>query len=182
MLLGKTLESPLDCKEVKPVNLKGNQSWKFIGRTDAEAETPILWPSCCCGRLKAGEGDDRRWDGWMSSQTWWTLVWVDSGSWWCYLNILFSVVPFSFCLQSFLISGPFPRSQFFASGGQSIRASASVLPMNIQDWSPLGWTAWISSQSKGLKSLLQCHSSKASILWCSAFFIVQLSHPNMEKP
>ena len=58
-------------------------------------------------------------------------------------------------------------------------ASTSVLPMNTQDWSPLGWTVWISSQSKGLKSLLQLHSSKASILWCSAFFIVQLSHPHM---
>ena len=73
-------------------------------------------------------------------------------------------------------------SQFFASGGQSIGAlaSASVLPMNIQDWFPLGWTGWISSQSKGLsKSLLQHHSSKASILQHSAFFIVQLLHPYM---
>ena len=69
-------------------------------------------------------------------------------------------------------------SQFFASGGQIIgdSASASVLPMNIQDWLPLGWTGWISLQSK---SLLQHHSSKASILQCSAFFIVQLSHPYM---
>ena len=72
-------------------------------------------------------------------------------------------------------------SQFFASGGQSIgaSASASVLPMNIQDWSPLGWTDLISLQSKGLSSLLQHHSSKASILQCSAFFTVQLSHPCM---
>ena len=61
-----------------------------------------------------------------------------------------------------------------------ISASASVLPMNIQDWSPLGWTGWISLQSKGLsKSLLQHHSSKASILRHSAFFIVQLSYPYM---
>ena len=69
-------------------------------------------------------------------------------------------------------------SQFFAAGGQSIgvSASASVLPMNTQDWSPLGWTGWISLQSKGLKSLLQHPSSKASILWHSAFFIVQLSY------
>ena len=73
-------------------------------------------------------------------------------------------------------------SQLFASGGQSIgvSASASVLPMNTQDWSPLGWTGWISLQSKGLsKSLLQHHSSKASILWHSCFFIVHLSHPYM---
>ena len=72
----------------------------------------------------------------------------------------------------------FSKSQFFASRGQSIgaSASASVLPMNTQDLSPLGWTGWISLQSKGLsKSLLQHHSSKASILQCSAFFIVQFT-------
>ena len=58
--------------------------------------------------------------------------------------------------------------------------STSLLPLNTQDWSPLGWTGWISLQSKGLfKSLLQHHSSKASILWFSAFFLVQLSHPYM---
>ena len=70
-------------------------------------------------------------------------------------------------------------SQLFTSGSQSIgvSASSSVLPMNIQDWSPLGWTGWISLQSKGLSNLLQHHSSKALILRRSAFFIVQLSHP-----
>ena len=76
----------------------------------------------------------------------------------------------------------FPMSQFFTSGGQSIgvSASASVLAMNIQDWFPLGWTGLISLQSKGLsKSLLQHHSSKASILLCSVFFMVQLLHPYM---
>ena len=74
-------------------------------------------------------------------------------------------------------------NQFFASGGQSIgvSASASVLPMNIQDWFSFGWTGWISLLSKGLKSLLQHHSSKASIIQHSAFFIVQLSHPYMTK-
>ena len=72
-------------------------------------------------------------------------------------------------------------SQLFASGGQSIgvSASASVPPMNTQDWSPLDWTSWIFLQSKGLLSLLQHHNLKASILWRSAFFIVQLSHPYM---
>ena len=60
------------------------------------------------------------------------------------------LIPFSSRLQSFPASGSFPISQFFASGGQSIGASASVLPMNIQDWLPLGWTGWISLQSKGL--------------------------------
>ena len=86
-------------------------------------------------------------------------------SWWCHSTISSSVVPFSSCLQSFPASGSFPISQFFASGGQStgVSASASVLPMNIQDWFPLGWTGWTTLQSKGLSSLLQHHSSKASI-------------------
>ena len=67
-------------------------------------------------------------------------------------NHLILCVPFSSCLQSFPPSGSFPRSQFFTSIGQSVgvSASASVLPMNIQDWFPLGWTGWISLQSKGL--------------------------------
>ena len=71
---------------------------------------------------------------------------------WCHPTISSSVIPFSSCPQSFPASGSFQVSQFFASGGQSIEvsASASVLPMNIQDWSPLGWTGWISLQSKGL--------------------------------
>ena len=100
---------------------------------------------------------------------------------WCHPAISSSVVPLSSCLQSFPASGFFPKSQFFTSHSQSIgvSASASVLPMNIQDWFPLGWTGWISLQSKGLKSLLQHHSSKASILWHSLFFMVQLSHPYM---
>ena len=73
-------------------------------------------------------------------------------SWWCHSTISSSVFPFSSCLQSFPASGSFPLSQFFTSGGQSIgvSASVSVLPMNIQDWFPLGWTGWISLQSKGL--------------------------------
>ena len=70
--------------------------------------------------------------------------------WWCHPTISSSVVPFSSHLQSFPESGSFPMSQFFTSGGQNIEASASVLPMNIQNWFPLGWTGWISSQSKGL--------------------------------
>ena len=71
---------------------------------------------------------------------------------WCHPTILSSVIPFSSCLQSFPKSGSFPRSQFFASGNQSIgvSVSASVPPMNIQDWFPLRWTGWISLLSKGL--------------------------------
>ena len=73
-------------------------------------------------------------------------------SWWCDPTILSSVIPFSSYPQSFPASGAFQMSQLFTSGGQSIgvSASASVLPMNTQDWSPLGWTGWISLQSKGL--------------------------------
>ena len=89
----RRLLSPLDCKEIKPVNPKGNQSWIFIGRIDAEAEAPILWSPdaknwhwkrlwCWEGLKAGGEGDDRGWDGWMSSLTWWTWVWANSWSWW----------------------------------------------------------------------------------------------------
>ena len=101
---------------------------------------------------------------------------------WCHPAISSSVVPFSFCPQSLPASESFPMSQLFTWGGQSTRVSAlaSFFPKKSQDWSPLGWTGWISLQSKGtLKSLLQHHSSKASILQCSAFFRVQLSHPYM---
>ena len=71
---------------------------------------------------------------------------------WCHPTISSSIVPFSSCLQSFPASGSFQMSQLFESGGQSIgvSASTSVLPMNTQDWCPLGWTGWISLQSKGL--------------------------------
>ena len=90
---------------------------------------------------------------------------------WCHPTISSSVVPFSSCPQSFPASGSFPVSQLFASGGQSIgvSASTSVLPMCTQDWSPLGWTGWISLQSKGLSRVFSnTHSSKSSILWCPA--------------
>ena len=94
VVLEKTFESPLDCKEIKPVNPKRNQSWICIGRTDAEAEAPItlatwckepthLKKPWCRQRLKAGgEGDSRGWDGWMASLTQWTWVWATSRRWW----------------------------------------------------------------------------------------------------
>ena len=92
VVLEKTLETLLDWKEMQPVHLKGNQSWMFIGTTDAEAETPILWPPdvknrliwrpWCWERLEAGgEGDNRGLDGWMTSLTQWTWVWANS-RWW----------------------------------------------------------------------------------------------------
>ena len=92
VVLENTLKSPLDYKEIQPVHPKENQSWIFIGRTDAVAETPIHWPPWCeelthwkrpWERLRAGgEENDRGWDGWMASLTRRTWVWVNSGSWW----------------------------------------------------------------------------------------------------
>ena len=95
LVMKKTLESPLDCKEIQPVHSKRNQSWMFVGRTDAEAETPILWPPDVKNWLirkdpDAGKNwrqeekgtDDTGWDGWMASLTQWIWVWVNSGSWW----------------------------------------------------------------------------------------------------
>ena len=90
----RRVESALDCKEIQPAHSEGDQSWVFIGRTDAKAETPILWPLyvkswligkkpwCWEGLGAGGEGDGRGWDGWMASPTRWTWVWVNSGSWW----------------------------------------------------------------------------------------------------
>ena len=93
-------------------------------------------------------------------------------SWWCHLTISSSVVPFSSCLQSFPASGSYPMSQFFTSGGQSIgaSASASVLPMIIQDWFPLGLTSLISLQSKGLSRVFS-----NTIVQKHKFFGAQLS-------
>ena len=93
VVLEKTLESPLDCKEIQPVYPKGDQSWMFTGRTDVEAETPIFWPPDAknwliwkrpwyWARLKAGgEMENRGWGGWIASLTQWTWVWVGSRSW-----------------------------------------------------------------------------------------------------
>ena len=94
VVLEKTLESPLDSKKIQPVHPKGDQSWVFIGRTDFEAETPILWPPDAKSWLiwkdpdvgkdwgQEKKGDDWGWDGWMASLTHWIWVWVKSGSWW----------------------------------------------------------------------------------------------------
>ena len=88
VVLEKTLECPLDCKEIQPVHPKCDHSWVLIGRTDIEAETwceelTHLKRPWCWERLGAwGEEDDRGWDGWMASLTLWTWVWTSSGSWW----------------------------------------------------------------------------------------------------
>ena len=97
---------------------------------------------------------------------------------WCSSTISCSLAPFS-CLQCFPASRSFPMSQFFVSCGQNIGASvsASVLPMNIQGWFPLGLIGLSSLLSKGLSRVFSSNNLKTSILWRSAFFMVQLSHP-----
>ena len=96
LVLEKTLENPLDCKEIKPDNLKGNQPWILIERTDATAEAPIIWPPDAKSRLTGKDPDAgkdwnrrkrgwqkmRRWDGWMASPIQWTWIWANSGNWW----------------------------------------------------------------------------------------------------
>ena len=91
---------------------------------------------------------------------------------WCHPTISSSVIVFSSCLQSFTVTGSFPMSQFFTSGSQSIgvSASASGLPMNIQDWFPLGWTGWISLQSKRLSIVFS-----STVVQKHQFFSTQLS-------
>ena len=98
-------------------------------------------------------------------------------NWWCHPTISSSVSLFSSCLQSFPGLGFFPMSQVYASGGQSIGASASDLPKSIQDWLPLRLTDLIFLLSKGFSRVLQHHSLKVSILRCSGFFMIWLSHP-----
>ena len=93
MVWEKTLESPLDCKEIQPVHSEGDQPWDFFGRNGSKAETPVLWPPHAKSWLILKDSDAGRdwgqeekgttgWDGWMASLTRWTWIWVNSGSWW----------------------------------------------------------------------------------------------------
>ena len=112
----------------------------------------------------------------------WTYSNSSPLSQWCHPTISSSVIPFSSCSQSFPASGSFQMSQLFTSGGQStgVSASTSVLPMNTQDWSPLGWTSWISLLSKGLSRVF----SNTTVLQRSDIFLSN-SHIHtwlMEKP
>ena len=106
---------------------------------------------------------------------------------WCHPTISSSVVPFSSRLQSFPPSGSSQMSQFFTSGGQSIgvSSSASVLPMNIQDWFPLGWTGWISLQSKGLSIVFSSTTVQKHQFFSAQLFLYSNSHIHtwlLEKP
>ena len=106
---------------------------------------------------------------------------------WCHPTISSSVVPFSSCFQSFPASGSFQMSQFFASDSQSIGASAwaSVLPMIIQDWFPLGWTSWISLQSKGLSRVFSNTTVQKHQFFGTQFSLWSNSHIHtwpLEKP
>ena len=173
----KTL--PLDGKETKPINPKGNQPWIFIGRTDAKGEAPkfghliqranSLEKTVMLGKTQdKGEGGGRGFSSVTQScpslcdpmnyrppcPSTTPRVHSDSrpSSPWCHPAISSSVVPFSSCPQTLPASESFPMSQLFAWSGQSIgvSASTSVLPKNTQGCSPLEWTGWISLQSKGL--------------------------------
>ena len=191
VVLEKTLESPLDCTEIQPVNPKGNQSWIFIGRTDAEAEALILV------RLT------KSWT-WLSDWTDWLTVWLFVTPWTAVcqashlsLSPRFAQTPVH-CVDDviqpsypltpafLLLPSNFPNIQVFSNKpGLRIRwpkywsFSFSISLSN--EYSGLisfriDWLDLLAVQGT-LKSLLQHHSSKASILRCSAFFIVQLSHP-----
>ena len=186
----KILHHSTSNKEIKP---KRNQPWILIGRTDAKAEAPILWPPDAKSWLiqfSSVQSLSRVWlfvTPWTaahqaslfitSSQSLLKLMSIESVM---PSNISSSVVPFSSCLQSFLASGSFPMSQFFASGSEStgVSASASVLPKNTQDWFPLELTGWI-LQSKGISKDFFNTTVQRHQIFCSAFFIVQYSHPFM---
>ena len=100
---------------------------------------------------------------------------------WCFPTISSSVIPFSSCLQSFPESGSFPMSQFFTSGGQSIgvSASTSLLPMNIQDWFPLGLTGWLSLQSKGFSRVFSNTTVQKHQFFSTQLSLWSNSHPYM---
>ena len=160
MVLDKTLESPLDSKEIQPVHPKGNQSWIFIGRTDAEAEIPILWPHGAKTWLFETPGITAH-QGSLSITN--SEVHLNScgSSQWCHPAISSSVVPFSSCPQSL------PASESQSTGASAL---ASFLPKKSQGWSPSEWTGWISLQSKGLSRVLS-----NTVLQKHQFFSTQLS-------
>ena len=155
VVLEKTLESPSDCKEIQPVCSKGDQYWVFIGRTNVEAETPILWPP--------------------------KPMSIELGMPSSHLILCRPLLLWPSIFPSIWV---FLTSQFFTSGGQSTRASASVLPMNIQDWFPLE-VIYLILQSKGLSrvvsnTMVQKHQffGTQPSLWSSSHIHTRL----LEKP
>ena len=164
--------------------LKGN-SFKWNGDLGCRLGVKLNWRLSSI-QFSHSVASDSLWPRWLQhamlpcpSPTPRTCSNSCPSSQWCHPIISSFVIHFAAYLQSFPASGSLLMSQFFASGGQNIRASASVLPMNIQYWFILELSGLISWQSKGLKSLLQHHSSKESIVKHSAFFMVQLSYPYM---
>ena len=189
VVLEKTLENPLDCKEIQPVHAKGNQSWIFIGRTDVEAETPILWhlmrrmdsleKTLMLGKIEGGRRRGRQRMRWLDGITnSWSLLKLMS---------IGSVMPSNHLI--FYRPLLLPPSVF-----RSIRIFSNESPLRIswpKYWSfslsinpskqyselisfSMDWLDLLTVQGTS-KSLLQHHSSKPSILLCSAFFIVQLT-------
>ena len=160
LVLEKTIESPLDCKEIKPVNSKGNQSWIFIGRTDADAKAPIFWPPAYS----------------------WSLPKLMS------ITLVMPSNHLILCRPLLLLPSIFPGIRVVSSElALHIRCpnywsfSFSISPSN-EYWGlisfRINWLDLLAIQG-ALKSLLQHHNLRASILWCSAFFMVQLSHQYM---
>ena len=187
VVLEKTLESPLDCKEIKPVNPKGNQPWIFSGKTYAEA--PLLWPPeaksrltgslWCWKRLKAGEGDNSGWDGWMASPTQWTWVWVNleisdaQGGLVCCIpwghrvghdwsNLAAAAAVMMLEVQHLNAFGKGQR------GSWSNIFTGSLLLMNIQGWFPFGLTDLIFLLSKEFSK-----TSSNTTVWKHQFFGTQ---------
>ena len=121
----------------------------------------------------------------LSITDYWSFLKLCPSNRWCHPTMSFSVIPFSSCRQSFPASGAFPMSQQFASGGQSIGASASVLLMNIQDWFPLRWTGWISLHAKGLSRVFSNTTVQKHQFFSTQFSLWSNSHIHLwllEKP
>ena len=191
-MLEKTLENPLDSKEIQPVYTKGNQSWIFIGRNDAKAETPVLWPLDAKNWLTGKDpdaGKDRRWEkgttedemvGWHHRLN--ARVWVNS---WSILKLMYteSVMPSNHLIlcHPLLLPSIMPSIRVFSN--ESVlhirwpkywNFSFSISPSNEYSGlisSTVDWLDLLGVQGT-LQSLVQYHSSKALILQCSAFFTV----------
>ena len=167
VVLEKILESPLDCKEIQPVHLKGSQSWIFIGRIDAEAETPILWPSDLKNQCIGKDPDaGKDWSQEEKGNT--RKRWLDGIA-----HHLILCSPLLFLLSIF------PSIRVFSNASVllirwpkywSFSVSLSNKYLGLISFR-IDWLDLLAVQ-RTLKSLLQHHSSTVSILWCSAFFMV----------